>query len=414
MNRIPFSRALNLPLSSLIKIPFFIYSSLVLVFFLSGADLALGRNGLMPVPPTLAALILVGSLAIIGIVIDLQKKPAGAQCLAILGKNQAPILAFLIVVIISLLFSGHPTAYWGEGAKWIFLIGYGFLIFMAAMLLPLSLGSTKTFTFFPIFAVVILLASMLVDVYNPGYFSSELSRAAGFPGNSNLASIITILLCAASINYNLEGSLLKDFSVFTLGTFAMVLTQSRSGIVELAVLLLFYIYINFTKRRVRGKTIVLCFLGISGLLTILALVVPVVLSNSSMFQQYNTRFSHVLSSSQIDDGSSDSRMEAVVDSIRLVNASPVLGHGTGFSRTMAELPHNIYLQQWVNNGICGLVAYLSLLVCAFYLFWKRKFYPGQALILVAGVGGLFSHNMLDQRPFLMLFGMLLTISLRRV
>jgi O-antigen ligase len=105
-------------------------------------------------------------------------------------------------------------------------------------------------------------------------------------------------------------------------------------------------------------------------------------------------------------------MDALREGLNLIEASPLVGHGTGFARTMSELPHNIYIQQWVNNGLVGLLLYVGLIITAFFTFIHRRSRNGIALIVVTAVGGIFSHNILDQRPFLILLGLLLGISAR--
>jgi O-antigen ligase len=77
---------------------------------------------------------------------------------------------------------------------------------------------------------------------------------------------------------------------------------------------------------------------------------------------------------------------------------------------MSELPHNIYLQQWVNNGLPGLLSYAAFLVLTILTFAHRGSRNGVALIAVATIGGIFSHNILDQHPFLILLGVLLGMS----
>jgi O-antigen ligase len=77
---------------------------------------------------------------------------------------------------------------------------------------------------------------------------------------------------------------------------------------------------------------------------------------------------------------------------------------------MPHLPHNLYLQQWVNNGIPGVVSFLALLLFAYRTFRRRNYRNGQAFVIVTTVGAAFSHNILDQRPFLMLLGILLGTS----
>ena len=79
---------------------------------------------------------------------------------------------------------------------------------------------------------------------------------------------------------------------------------------------------------------------------------------------------------------------------------------------MKELPHNLYLQQWINNGVFGLILYVVFVVSAFLTFTERRYPGGQALCVVAITGSIFSHNILDQRPFLILFGCALGLSLK--
>ena len=109
-------------------------------------------------------------------------------------------------------------------------------------------------------------------------------------------------------------------------------------------------------------------------------------------------------------GSAASRIAAAQDALNRINQSPIIGHGTGYARRMPELPHNLYLQQWVNNGILGLIGYLSFLGISAVCFLRRRFMPGATLTLVAALGSFFSHNVLDQRPFLILYGLLLGLS----
>jgi O-antigen ligase len=133
-------------------------------------------------------------------------------------------------------------------------------------------------------------------------------------------------------------------------------------------------------------------------------------ANDSGVHSEKTRLSRLLNNQQVDDGSAGTRLAALHDGLRLIEQAPLLGHGTGFSRTMQELPHNIYVQQWVNNGILGILAYLLFLGAAYSTFSRRGCRNGQVVILVAAVGGIFSHNVLDQRPFLILLGILLAYS----
>jgi O-antigen ligase len=180
--------------------------------------------------------------------------------------------------------------------------------------------------------------------------------------------------------------------------------------VNFTVLLSTFIYFRFfrssysLRQRVLGAAAVLTVGAV--LIAMLPVFASLVSANES-----NNRLARYLSNKQVDDGSAGTRLAAALDSIRLIEESPILGHGTGYSRTMFELPHNLYLMQWVNNGAIGVLAYLLFLSTAFVTFTMRGCRNGQTLILITTIASIFSHNLLDQRPFLILFGLLLTASL---
>ena len=158
------------------------------------------------------------------------------------------------------------------------------------------------------------------------------------------------------------------------------------------------------RQRIVGASAVLIVAAV--MVAMLPLFASLISTNES-----NNRLTRLLNNKQVDDGSAGTRFAAALDSIRLIEEAPLVGHGTGFSRTMLELPHNLYLMQWVNNGALGVGAYLIFLATAFVTFTVRRCRNGQTLILVTAIASLFSHNLLDQRPFLIIFGVLLTHSL---
>jgi O-antigen ligase len=90
--------------------------------------------------------------------------------------------------------------------------------------------------------------------------------------------------------------------------------------------------------------------------------------------------------------------------------APILGQGTGFSRTQTLGPHNQYLEQWANNGIFSLLAYVGMLAGAFWVFRRREFPKGMALILIVTAESVFTHNMFDRSIFLIVLALLLAVS----
>jgi O-antigen ligase len=182
--------------------------------------------------------------------------------------------------------------------------------------------------------------------------------------------------------------------------------MSRSGALNFTILFVIFVWYRFLQSRLDKwrKLIELTFIILAGAIVFLTVLALTVESNGS---QGSSRLTRLLNAKQVDDGSAATRIGAFWEGVALVERHPLLGYGTGFSRTMSELPHNIYLQQWVNNGVLGLAAYLFFLSASLITFIHRGSHNGVALLTVAISGGVFTHNILDQRPFLILLGVIL-------
>lgn len=384
-----------------------LYIVIVYSLFLSVADLALGHAEVVSLPPTVGALLFLAPLVVFSLMKGILRRPPLADLLLAVQAQRWPLFAFFLVVAWSLLGALLPSAYWGESMKWIFLIFYGFGVFLFSFMVALLPECVFPFRVAIFVSLALLFGSMMWDVSYPGTFSTEVYRAAGFPGNSNFASVVVNMLCAALLTFDFRRKAWFDFLVLALTLVANFVTQSRSGLVEFAVVLIFYFGVAFylgvfNARRVISLSIGVCVAG-----AVLAMVIPYLMSSSAMFTTHKSRFASFASDGSMDSGSADSRYRAAVDAVRIIEGSPVLGRGTGYSRKMDVPPHNLYLQQWVNNGIGAVLSYVFLLLSGYYAFMIRNCRQGQAVILVAVVGSCFSHNILDQRTFLMLFGFLL-------
>jgi O-antigen ligase len=237
----------------------------------------------------------------------------------------------------------------------------------------------------------------------------EPSRPAGFPGNANYAALMCVILCSASLDFTRSRPGWIDCVYIIVTLLALIFTMSRSGLLNFAILMGVYGYHRFVRDGIRVKQVLSLFTALGIIIALFVISVPILMATTTIFQG-KTRLGQFMSGQQVDDGSAVSRVNAAGDALRLIDESPIIGHGTGHSRTMAVPPHNLYLQQWVNNGLPGILGYLFMMGVTLWTYTKRRFYRGQAFIISALVGGLFSHNILDQRPFLILFGVLLTLS----
>lgn len=384
-----------------------IYTLILLALFLSVADQPLARFGYLPINPTLCALLMVLPFAGWACANDLMAR-TNKRFLSLLMSNTGPYAAFFLIVASSLIFSILPGAFWSEGGKWIFLVSYGFSIALLALFIPQNSSFRRLFPFYALAALSLLLWSIYLDITYPGTFAALGQRAAGFPGNANFAALVAVMTCSAALDYNSQQGQWKNALLLVVTGIIVVTTMSRSGMLNFALLLGIFSYTRMAENGWKPRE-VLKLITITGIMAGVCATLAITAVATGTISEHS-RLGRLLSNKQVDDGSAASRLFAVRESLRLIDESPLIGHGTGHARTMAELPHNLYLQQWVNNGLIGILGIMFFFGVSLATFIKRRYRPGQALMLVSILGGVFSHNILDQRCFLLLFGILLGLS----
>ena len=396
-------RALIKIMSSLVGL----YIVALLTLFLSIADQPLGRLGYLPINPTLCAVVLIAPFFVFAFISDLTSR-SHSRLLAPLIANRVPYLAFFFIAACSLLYSILPGAFWNEGGKWIFLIFYGFSISILAVYIPQVAWFSRLFPYCGLSALLLLGWSIYLDFTYPGTFAALGQRAAGFPGNANFAALVAVMICAATLDYRSQQRQGRNVLLLIVTGLIVVTTMSRSGGLNFLLLVATFSYARMAENGWRPREVIR-MLSVTGILggvcagVAVAAIITGTISDES-------RLGRLMNNKQVDDGSAASRLFAVRESLRLIDEAPLLGHGTGHSRTMRELPHNLYLQQWINNGLAGILGLVTFFGVSLATFVKRRYRPGQAFILVAILGGVFSHNILDQRCFLILFGILLGLS----
>ncbi len=386
----------------------------MLILFFSVADQALGHEGLLPASPTLLCLFLLAPFGI-GLLIQHCARPELPGPLRIIAENSTVLAPFLIVALITIILSALPDAYWAEGGKWILLIPYGLSITASATCLGRYSFMHSALPLAVLLSNILLVLSIWYDTIYPGTFAPITNRAAGFPGNANFAALVSVTLCAGGLYFGNPSLPAQRFNfgsvvinlLILLTTFAVVcMTMSRSGLINFSLLAALFLFYRFSNSAVSPQARALEAFALS-IGAIAALSFIVTFSQISTATHGNSRLTRFINNQQVDDGSAGTRLQAVKEGINLIELAPILGHGSGFARTMSELPHNIYIQQWVNNGLFGLIGYLGFLLSALLTFHRRGCRNGVALIAVAAIGGVFSHNILDQRPFLIMLGLLL-------
>lgn len=404
-----------------------IYGLVALVPFFCVADQPLGRFGMLPTSATLFCALVLTPFVCALLVHHIYQRSL-SRVATPWSKNALPLIAFFLLAATALSLSAAPTAYWDEGGKWIFLLPYGFLITTLSIAAGTCRPVVQSLPLYSFLSLLLIGGSLWYEFSHPGTFSEINNRAAGFSGNANYTALVSVFVCSVGIDFG-RPARKKGYQagfahrsrtetrgvwidmVLLLTCFLIVaMTMSRSGLIDFGVLAGSFVILRIFRSQNSFKAGLQSILAAIFASAVVMAILPLMVSLIGAGGQ-NNRLSRFMNNQQVDDGSAGTRLAAAIDCFRLIEEAPLLGHGTGFSRTMLELPHNLYLQQWVNNGVVGFVGYIVFLISSYLLFLHRNCRNGQVLVAIAAVGSLFSHNVLDQRPFLILLGILIAASL---
>jgi O-antigen ligase len=380
------------------------------VLFLTDADVWFGEEHLLPMQPTVLLLAVVAPF-LAQIFLSFAANPrCRASLMRLVAANVSAIVAFGLLALVSLLMALYPTANWQDGGIFIYIISYDFVVFLIGMLLVLLPSVRKIFLICVYVSLITLCCTVLYDLVEPGYFSREISRAAGFGGNANYAAILVVALLAVCLRY--DRVRFADHCLLVFCGVTVFATLSRGGLILFMLLFVIHSHVSMVASRLTLNRRLLFFTmaGLAGMTVIVT--TQLLMGSSKMFDEYGARDRLALFSGQGHLYDADeSRIALAQEFMRLVDDSPLLGHGTGFTNFYDQGPHNMYLQQWVNNGVAGLLCYIAYLACCLRLFRRRRFIPGQVFTFLLCVASFFSHNIIDNRPLLLLMGAMLTLSL---
>lgn len=342
-----------------------------------------------------------------------------AQCLAsprmareviALYANHVGVLgALLAIVACSCLFALMPTAYWNDGVMYLLYPPYDAIVVVLSMLLAIHGVHRHSFRLYLLGAFVVFAGSVLYDALYPGTFSLVPDRAAGFAENPNQAAFILVLLCASIVD--LDRFRVGDCAVWAVTAVGVFLTLSRGGAILFLSGFGYYAYRTVRMNAAHPAHLIKRAAALAAMFAAVVATSVFLMQRADMFAlSFQPRLGMIHGESEFVT-EDDDRIGALKTAVDLVKRSPVIGYGTGYSYSLADTtPHNMYLQQWINNGLPGLVAYLFLLGASARTFWRRRYRRGVLFISLVVINGMFSHNILEERAFLGLLGILLTCS----
>ena len=259
-------------------------------------------------------------------------------------------------------------------------------------------------------ALLVLGATVVIDVLYPGTFSVKQYRPAGLPTDANITAFNLMLLLSLAVPFGrLRGrSLLLIATAFAFAS----LTFSRGGLLLCMVFAVVYTTSLRTRAGVHVGLPVLLGFAVA-IVTIVSLLGFVVQDTALSEQKVAVERLSALGL-QSDPLADDYRPALFDYYLGLALQHPFAGYGTGYTLGHALLdspfgvgPHNNYLREWVDNGLWGLLTYVGVLAALGLTFVRRHFIPGIAVVAIVALHGLFSHTLMDDKTSLLTLGMML-------
>jgi O-antigen ligase len=258
---------------------------------------------------------------------------------------------------------------------------------------------------------VAVIVGVLLNVYdfaNPGQLIpidmefANPGRAAGLYLNANRSGLALLLGLIISLNVIPRRWQTPCLVAASTG---IMLTFSRAAVLGLVVALGCFAFLRWLSWRQ------ICIAGSTGLAGV-ALIGFVVLQqfdsewvlrvNAENIAQRIDYFAGPFSSR---DASANERMLVAWTGLKYFSDSPLIGHGVGFTHVwrFGTSTHNMYLALAVEYGFLGLLVFPLLIVAMI----SRAGVSARPWVITAGgviaVVAFFTHNALDEFPFLILY-----------
>ncbi len=366
----------------------------VIGFFVLRTDVYLDRRGWLPVPSSI--LFAVCAVALYGLQALISQRTLRKSA-SLLVANRASLWPLGLMAALSMVGVFQSGTCWDEGGKYVFLTVFDAFVLLVSLLWA-TLGWLRS-AWKPILRVVLVLfvATVSVDLFVPGLFSDQLARGAGLAVNPNDAAFLIVLYLALAVRYDRLHAL--DTALAGLGAFGVFLTLSRGGIVLLGFFIAAWLGMGVRAMLLgRDRRPVRRLGALLVVVSVLAGLAVVAVDNTSMLQRHvaQERVAQFLGREHYYE-SDENRLQLVDQYLGLIEEHPWFGFGTAHHLTRELGAHNMFLTQWVDNGVFAAAAFVWWLAAAAGSFWKRRDPGGVVFIGVVALECLFSHNVLDIR-----------------
>ena len=399
----------------MMRLPSLTHIYLTGFFFLELSYLGrfLYASGLVPLYQQL--LLLGAFIPILGMVLMHLRFREPAARLSRTLRDASPLLwGFSALAVWSLIGGILPDANTEDHGKRVFYAPFALLVVVAAILASTITCSSRDRERYALVALLGLGCTVMIDGFYPGTFTKRLDRAAGFATGPNAAALASVLLLSCVVDY--ERVRKRDVAIASFTSLVVFLTLSRGGFVVLAFFGVLYTASAVWARRRRIRVLRLGALGVaaSALILCVGTLAYRWSESSPLFQHANARNRLAIlagDTSIVREG--EKRVQLVYETVELISQRPFVGWGSGFGHSLGTAPHNMYLHVWLNHGLIGLALYMVIILLSVVHFLRRKDSAGAALCILIVLAGFFSHNVLENYTFLLLYGVSLACSVER-
>ena len=318
-----------------------------------------------------------------------------------------PVIAAFGLLTIARLLGGFNTgAVWEGFGKEVFRPLLSFLVVvLAAEMAGIPFIRTNLRRIF-VAALVLYLASLSIDLIRPGTFTKFFARPAGFAINANMAGQVIIMFALLSVRWRRCKAL--DGLIWTAAGIGVAITLSRSALLNYAICLAAYaVVLHWPRIRRNPAPIIaialllpLCLYGAASAMVWAAenMDLPTASVNRIVSMA-------LLFSGDLDAAAGDSRAILFDHYLTAVSAHPLAGYGPGFFTSGETGAHNMALQLWADAGLLAPAAFVLFLCWTAWHFGSTN-KAASAVTLSIAIFSAFSHNLLDNVTFLLIWGLM--------
>lgn len=236
----------------------------------------------------------------------------------------------------------------------------GYFIITASGVLSLTAAKGRQISIVVAIAAIIFNSAMnLYEWLGFATYTRIVGRMSGFHIDPNHSPIIICLMLGILFTWNKR--YWWNMAMVAVGAVGIALTMSRSGMAVFAGMTGLYMLIHFREHKV-------------GMLTLAGVSIPLLIVGIGILGATSTRQGLVknedtsgrmeaIFNGDFDKVKSPERAKDLADGWEAVTKRPIIGYGTGAGDGGDTWqPHNMFVTQWIDMGLPGLLQYVAALL----------------------------------------------------